>query len=126
MNTIRGMFTNPHGACLLATYLTDMSIVISTRGWKFVDKPGVTLVEDFDDYLRENNNEWPPKHSIGRISILYLPTNLFYPTTATGGFLHNYLPGFEHYYIYIARSTLQFHPTLRQVAGAAFTCRITQ
>jgi hypothetical protein len=45
MSTIRGMLTNPHGACLLATYLMDTSIVVSTRGWKYVDKPGVTLVD---------------------------------------------------------------------------------
>jgi hypothetical protein len=110
MSTIRGMFTNPHDACLLATYLLDMSIVISTTGWKFVNKPGVTLVYDFDQYLRRHNNEWPPRNSIGRTSILCLPRNLFSPTTATGAFLHDYLPGFEHC-VFIERSILQFYPT---------------
>ena len=112
MSTIRGMFANPHDACLLATYLMDMSIVVSTSllGWKYVDKPGVTLIDySFDDYISNNNHEWPPTHTIGRISILFIPKNLFSPTTPTGAFLHDYLPGFEHY-LYIARSTLLFHP----------------
>ena len=73
MSTIRGMFTNPHDACLLATYLMDMTIVITKTGWKYVDKSGTTFVDDFDNYLKEHNNEWPPLHTIGRISIMCPP-----------------------------------------------------
>ena len=98
MSTIRGMFTDPNHACLLATYLMDMTIVISTRGWKYVDKPGVILIEDeFEDWIENNINQFPPTNTIGRISIISLPMNLFAPITATGAYLHDYLQGTNHY-----------------------------
>jgi hypothetical protein len=112
MSTIRGMFTDPHSACLLATYLMDMSIVTSTPGWKYVDKLGVTFIHNLQHHQAyENYNlEYPPQmDSIGRISIMLLPTNLFSPTTATGACLHDYLPGIDHY-APIKRSTLHFPP----------------
>jgi hypothetical protein len=105
------MFTNPHDACLLATYLVDMSRVVSPQGAasSSTSPESLTLVGDFAHYLRLHNHEWPPRHSIGRISILFLPRNLFNPTAATGAFLHDYLPELE-YYVYITRSILTIPP----------------
>ena len=104
------MFTEPHLACLLAAYLMDMTIVITKSGWKYVDKPGTIYVDDFEHYSHHHNNEWPPSHTIGRISIMYLPKSFFSPTTATGVSLRNYLQGPEQY-VPIDRSILKFHPT---------------
>jgi hypothetical protein len=109
MTTIRGMYTDLHHACLLATYLMGITIVVSPTGHEFVDKVGTTLIE-WDDWMThpEVNYQYPATNTIGRVSIIFLPKNLF--GSASGASLYNlhYLQGNTHY-VRIAQSTTHFN-----------------
>jgi hypothetical protein len=109
MTTIRGMYTDLHHACLLATYLMGITIVVSPTGHEFVDKVGTTLIE-WDDWMAhpEVNYQYPATNTIGRVSIIFLPKNLF--GSASGASLYNlhYLQGNTHY-VRIAQSTTHFN-----------------